>query len=98
MVVFRTLWTFPCVALAVFLVLSGCTEPVVPTAVLGDFDVATCSIEGFVMDEQFNPLDGALVGLLDVEPIVKAITAGGGRFSFTFLPPGIYNVSASKTV
>jgi hypothetical protein len=86
------------------LVLSGCAGKsdvkggdggVPPVAPSGQLSEDTCAIEGLVTDEEFNPLPGAQVGILDLGD-KKTTSAADGGFSFSFLEPGSYQLAATK--
>lgn len=90
------------VALVAALLLSGCSskskaEASKPTftAKPGEFNADTCAIEGQVSDEEVNPLAGAQVGIVELSD-KKTESDVNGRFSFSLLPPGTYNLAATK--
>ncbi len=87
---------------AIALVLSGCSSKgddgsaededlVAPT---GEHDENTCALEGIVYDDEVKVVGGAQVGLRGTDELTE--TAADGRFSFSHLQPGLYNVEASK--
>lgn len=91
--------------LVLALLLSGCgaksaskanANGVPSAAPPGEFDTNTCSIEGSVVDDEINPVMGAQVGILDVDPVVKMDSDADGKFSFSFLTPGSFNIAATK--
>lgn len=90
---------------ATFLVvaLAGCAgsdgtkreQTVAPPAV---FDDATGAIQGRVLDDESQPVNGAEVGLLQSGKGIQqtATSAADGAFSFSNLAPGAYNVLAQR--
>lgn len=94
------------VAAVVLFLLAGCVgadsagdpqaaDPAVPVASgPAAYDEVTGGIEGIVTDEEIQPLVGAIVGLLGTSNAPVA-TDEGGRFSFSNLEPGTYNIGAT---
>lgn len=63
----------------------------------GIFDDDTCAIEGYVSDDEENPVAGAQVGILGAEdPKHKTLTAADGSYSLSQVPPGSPSVAAIK--
>lgn len=82
--------------------LAGCGDapkaneaPVAPVGVAsaGSLDEGG-AVEGVVVDDSQAPLSGALVGLLEVN--VQVTTTAEGAFRFDGVPPGSYQLSASR--
>jgi hypothetical protein len=65
---------------------------VVPSAAPAEFDATTGGIEGQVVDDQFLPIVGATVGILQLS--VTTQTDAAGRFSFSKIEPGAYDLAA----
>lgn len=67
-----------------------------PTA---KFDRQTCGIEGLVFDDSVAPVPGTLVHLVagrNQIPDQSVWTDAEGLFAFSYLPPGVYEVTALK--
>jgi hypothetical protein len=69
--------------------LAGCATPA-PEPVVGNAPPADGlgSIDGFVVDDAFRPIAGAIVAIPSLE--LQAITNENSEFAFTNLPPGLY--------
>jgi carboxypeptidase family protein len=67
--------------------------PLTAPGATGDAD--TCSVEGTVLDEEEVPVAGAQVGLLGGS-LEATTTAQDGKFSFSYVPPGTYQLAISK--
>jgi hypothetical protein len=84
-------------------VLAGCTtstpSDVQPTAPVASgpaqYSDTTGAIEGFVTDEEIQPVADAEVGLLQL-PDQRVRTDAQGRFAFSNLDPGRYTVAVQK--
>lgn len=87
-------------SLVLAIVLSGCTggktaaSVALEPAAEPEFDADTGAIQGTVVDDEFVAIVGASVGILDLDLV--SLTDADGRFTFSHLAPGIYDVQASK--
>ncbi|MBI2076921.1 MAG: carboxypeptidase regulatory-like domain-containing protein [Euryarchaeota archaeon] len=86
------------IAAALLLAFSGCVSDagssasVSASAAPPTFDEATGAIEGYVVNDAFEPLAGAQVGIKDSDQATTADAAG--RFALGSLPPATYVVLA----
>lgn len=83
----------------VAMALSGCGSngtPAVATtsATPAGFSSDAGGIEGFVTDDENIPLPGVQLGLLETDYLT--LTDAEGRFSFSLVPPGDYNLAATR--
>lgn len=60
-----------------------------------EFDETTGAITGFVIDDQYAPVVGALVGAAE-HPDLQTTSDLQGRFSISRVPPGVYRLVAQR--
>jgi hypothetical protein len=58
------------------------------------YDETSGAIEGFVTDDEIQPVPGATVGILQL-PESARLTDAAGRFVLSNVPPGAYQISAA---